>query len=110
MESLRSWIQDISTKEWMQNVVTKAGLGDTKTQIDLKVTLYVMGVFFAVVYLTQSIRIRRATGKPWLKLRSRSPDPEKSDARKSAEKQTKAMRPLGSKFEKIVTSLWLSDL
>ena len=105
MESLRSLIQDIYPTEWMQNLVRKAGLGDTKTQIDFKVAVYVVGVLFAVVYLTQSIRIRRSTGQPWLKLRSRSPDPEKSDARKSAEKQTKVVRPLGSKFERIVTSL-----
>ena len=85
--------------ERVQPLLRKTGFGGTEQ--DLKVAIYIVGGLFALIYLVQSIRNRRASGNSWLKLRSRSPDPEKSDARKSAEKQTKAVRPFGSKFERL---------
>ena len=99
MESTRSWIQHNCNMERVQPLLRKTGFGGTEQ--DLKVAIYIVGGLFALIYLVQSIRNRRASGNSWLKLRSRSPDPEKSDARKSAEKQTKAVRPFGSKFERL---------
>jgi hypothetical protein len=89
----------------VQYAMKKAGLGGTAMQLDLKTAIYIAGGLFALVYLLKSVRIRKQSGKSWLNLRSRSPDPEKRDARKSAEQQTNAVRPFGSRFEKIVTLL-----
>ena len=101
MESTRSWIQHNCNMQLVQPLLRKTGFGGTGTEQDWKVAVYIVGGLFALIFLVQSIRKRRASGNSWLKLRSRSPDPEKSDARKSAEKQTKAVRPFGSKFERL---------
>lgn len=84
--------------ERMQNVLKKMRLGKAILQQNWKIILYLLPALFALVYVVRVSRTRKANGKPRLKLRSRSPDPEKTDPRKSGTKQTKAIRPFGSKL------------
>lgn len=93
------WIRDHCNTDKMQNIAQRLGVDDPKVQSDLKIGIYIAGILIALIYLTQSIRNR---GKSWLKLRPRAPDPGKSNTQKSAEKQTKAVRPFGSKSENTV--------
>jgi hypothetical protein len=102
MES--TWLQSrgLCAFKRMQNVLEKVNPGQTRLQQDLKIMLFILGALFALVYVVRLIRIRHTNGRAWLKLRSRSPDPEKTNARKSAEKQTKSVRPFGSELTRFV--------
>jgi hypothetical protein len=91
----------------MQNVLEKAP-GEARLRLDLKPILFILGGLIALVYVVRFIRAWQANRKPWLKLQSRSPDPEKCDAGKSAEKQTKAVRPFGSESTKRVVPVYHS--
>ena len=101
-------IKDGYAFERMHNILERLGVGETRSQQQFRIILYLLGALFAVIYLVRYLRTRQAVSTPWLKLRSRSPDPEKSDARKSAEKQTKAVRPFGSESTRHVMPVYHS--
>ena len=73
-------------------MMKKAGLDNAKTQHDVKLAFYFIVAVLALVFIVRSLVNRKSNNKPWLKLRSRSPDPEKSDNMKLKA----ATRPYGS--------------
>jgi hypothetical protein len=65
--------------EFLNNMIKTLRLDDPQVQKDAKVAFYILFAVIAAVYTVRVYSAGPQRRRSWLKLRSNSPDPEKSD-------------------------------
>ena len=94
MESTRLWIRDHCNIDSLQSFAKDRGLDGS----NVKLSMYWAAAVVVLALVTRSIVHRRKANRSWLKLRSRSPDPEKSDdINKFVNQMSPSQREFGSK-------------
>lgn len=95
MESVQHWIRDNCNEQKLQELRSK--VDDVAVDIT-PAHIYIFLLATGVVYLVAKWTSKKQSTKSWLKIRPRSPDPEKSsDVAQFAEKKMKPSdRPPGS--------------
>ena len=91
MESAHGWMRKNCNMQRVRNAVKNVDLDSLTRPENAKYGLYIFVGAVVIAYFIHAFVHRRKPNRSWLKLRSRSPDPEKSDdVGRFAEKNMKA--------------------
>ena len=106
MENAKIWIRDNCSLDKFKAIAEHTANERLKGPDNVKVLAYAVLAIAGFTYLVYTLLSRRKHTKSYLKLRPRSPDPEKpTDVTSFAEKRMKpAERPPGSEYSNVVTS------